>query len=82
MSKQFLHNSAGAIDIPVSHEKALKSSLGSWKQRHRNDISDFVSLKNRKKCIGKQPSVTFNLNDATSRRPHFPRKGALSFFLN
>lgn len=75
MSKQFLHNSAGVIDIPVSNEKIIKSNL--WKQRNRNDISDFMSIKNRKKLTGKQPTVTFNLNDDTRIRQHLPRKGAL-----
>lgn len=72
MSKQFLHNSAGVIDIPVSNEKIIKSNL--WKQRNRNDISDLMSIKN--KMTGKQPTVTFNLNDDTRIRQHLPRKGA------
>lgn len=74
MSKQFLHNSAGAIDIPVSHEKAIKSNL--WKQRNQSFVPDFMPFKNRKKFTGKQPTVSFNLNDLTRTRQHLPRKGA------
>lgn len=75
MAKQFLHNSAGVIDIPVSNEKIIKSNL--WKQRNRNDISDFMAIKDRKKLTGKQPTVTFNLNNESRIRQRLmPRKGA------
>lgn len=84
MSKQFLHNSAGAIDIPVSHEQTIKQNLR--KQQMRNDDSyDFMPMKNRKKFAGKnQPSVSFNLSDVhnvttTRSRQHLPRKGAFLY---
>lgn len=70
MAKQFLHNSAGAIDIPVLHEKAIKNNL--WKQRNQNEL---MPLKHRKKF---QPSVSFNLNDTTRIRSNLPRRGALN----
>lgn len=76
---QFLHNSAGAIDIPVLHEKTIKQNL--WKQRNENNINDFIFTKNRTKLFGKkQPTVSFNLdelhNDSPRIRQHSPRKGA------
>lgn len=71
MSKQFLHNSAGAIDIPVSHEKIIKRNL--WKKRNQN----FLPTKNREKLTGKQPTVSFNLNHLTRIGQNLPRKGAL-----
>lgn len=81
-SKQFLHNSAGAIDVPVLHEKTIKQKL--WKQRNRPDIYDMLG---RKKPIGKNPStVSFNIDelhcDSPRIRPHIPRKGAYIFIIN
>lgn len=80
MSEQFLHNSAGAIDIPVSHEKTIKQNL--WKQRNRNDGYDFMTIKNRKRLAGKhQPSVSFNLSNVLPRiKLDSPQKGALKYF--
>lgn len=76
---KFLHNSAGAIDIPVVHEKTIKQNL--WKQRNKNDIYDLMG---KKKPFGKnQPTVSFNIdelhNDLPRIKQHIPRKGA--FFL-
>lgn len=76
IAKQFLHNSAGAIDIPVLHEKRIKQNL--WNQRNQNVFYDIMS---RKKPIGKsQPTVSFNIDelhcDSPRIRQHLPRKGA------
>lgn len=83
-SKQFLHNSAGAIDIPVSHEQTIRQNL--WKQRNKynNDVYDFMHHKNRRKSADmKRPSITFNIDEFHIESPrinhHLPRKGALYF---
>ncbi|XP_055314991.1 uncharacterized protein LOC129575416 isoform X3 [Sitodiplosis mosellana] len=74
ISKQFLHNSAGAIDIPVLHEKTIKQNL--WRQRNKNDIHDIMG---RNKMFGKnQPTVSFNIDELHCNSPrikqHMPRK--------
>lgn len=61
-SKHFLHNSAGAIDIPVLHEQKIKQKL--CKQRNKNDVYDFTRENDRRNLIGnKQPTVTFNIDE-------------------
>lgn len=82
-SKNFLHNSAGAIDIPVSHEKTIKQNL--WKQRNTNDIYDFIRTNDRRKLINKnQPTVTFNIDELPYESPKFTQhlspKGANFIF--
>lgn len=78
---KFLHNSAGAIDIPVVHEKTIKQNL--WKQRNKNDIYDLMGRK--KPFCKNQPTVSFNIdelhNDLPRIKQHIPRKGAFFFFI-
>lgn len=86
ISKQFLHNSAGAIDIPVSHEQTIRQNL--WKQRNKNknDVYDFMHMKNRRKLCGtKAPTIRFNIDEFHENSPrmkqHLPRKGAFILFI-
>lgn len=61
-SKHFLHNSAGAIDIPVVHEQKIKQKL--WKQRNKNEVYDFTRANDQRYLVGnRQPTVTFNIDE-------------------
>lgn len=77
-SKRFLHNSAGAIDIPVLHEQKIKQKL--WKQRNINDVYDFTRVNDRRNSIGyRQPTITFNideLHNVPTRIGLLPQEGA------
>ncbi|XP_031619555.1 uncharacterized protein LOC116338440 isoform X3 [Contarinia nasturtii] len=75
IAKQFLHNSAGAIDIPVTHENTIKYNM--WRQGNKNNIQDIMRTKNRRKLLGKnQQTVSFNIDELHSPgiKHHLPRK--------
>lgn len=76
-SNRFLHNSAGAIDIPIVHEKKIQQNL--WKQRNKSDVYDFMRTNDRRKLAVKhQPTVTFDIDELPNESPRIGRqKGAL-----
>lgn len=85
-SKHLFHNSAGIIDIPVSHEKTIKRN-----HLARCDPNTFrqnvkpTNFFNEQSTIDKQSSISINLDELqgepqwTHEQPLY--KGSLNFFL-
>lgn len=83
-SKQFLHNSAGCIDIPVSHEKTIKRNLLTHSKNRQNNLNR-TNIYN-KSTMGIPATISFNIDDIHAE-PKWMNKqqcgeGALIFFFS